>query len=1477
MTDKLMWKVGDSCLAPYSGDNELYLAVIEEIKNEGNRHAACVKYLDYSSDDNEIVSLDKLKETSDADDRVITSSSDDGCASTQMVPPSSKFVSPLRYLSEDERLRAKFADLHERPLVDAKKRVITPWNEASSKPSSESSIKQKRRKDLVVIGGNERQKPDNCKQPRLCPAKDTPQKKSLPKSRNLNRTTDDSSSLMQGFTSEELEKPFFPGKSDVGTKLPLVLSEDGCQNVIQVPATINRYLRDYQKDGVKFLYQHFRAKRGCILADDMGLGKTIQVIAFMSAVLKKKGNQEDCQRSLPQFLKKNSGVAVESTDIFLIVCPNSVLFNWLEELDTWTYCAVGKYHGKDRDETIRKALRGRLDVVVTTFETYRTKLESLLEIPWTAIIVDEVHKIKESNSQITAALKEIPTRRRFGLTGTALQNKMAELWCVLDWANPGCLGLWKDFKRKFEMVITKGQKYDASKRELAAGRKAALEFSKLRQSWLLRRTKSLISDQLPTKDEKVVFCQLTDLQISVSKALLASDDMKLVLMQNDPCDCGSQKKKGKCHYKRTSDGLSVKAVTFSFMSALIKAANHTALLIPSPGMSPLQQKTAEKFSKIAFAQHPQFTRLSKHARFCTLSDPHYCGKMMILERLLEMFKKERSKVLLFSYYTKVLLDILETYLRSTDNIYFRLDGKTPASERQRLVRDFNQDPDVFIFLISTKAGGMGLNLTGANVVIIFDPNWNPMYDLQAQDRAYRIGQHRDVRVYRLISTGCIEENMYLRQVYKQQLASVAMTTENAKRYFTAVAGEGQQKGELFGLQNMFSLRTEGSCLTRDLILREVKTEKGITTAKYIPPKLREESEEESFSNANQVSELECDAERSSESTASTDEDEYDSYSDEGDTHGLASQLCESSSDCISPSEDDEGEDSHPGRDNRRNKMNFKKRKKGDDDSDRKIKKEQKTNQSGGGKVAASDKGKSLVRPGGRVVTRVKRSWVTSENSESNVGCKEDSEKTKWMGQRMKDSDSSTSSVGRTESRVRSSRVPFSRSKIVASKKPKRDKEMTKACVMDRDAEDVEDDSCQEDGNKEREVFRECGVAYVHSNLKVIGASKVEDHVSKTALHDVYENEQFSQEPAFCKVPTLEKDSDAESDDVEIKVKKKSKRKDREEREEVSLLRRKKKKRERKPAMVATHRIMGETTLFLGQTPLGIRKEQFKNMAKKLGFASAEKLAETITRSSDETCKEMLTKFYQTVYPSVEVGNMFPASEVEENQDRKNSVEKKTVKGKTLKDQREPSAKSETMLSKIENKSCSTTGRSHPVKGFRCSSGSDCDGNDSSAVLEREGWSEFDQLDQMKKSFVSSVSERSEMGGEKVSLLSSHASKFDSLDSLKLSDLSDLPGIVQKGKKCNSSSNTISSSNCSNLTVDNFSDFNPSKKSSILSSQERNEWSAQPETDLKINLDMTTSESDLSFLDDIFLFPSKEGTRKPPPSNERWKKRVRTLD
>ncbi|NXE88046.1 ER6L2 protein, partial [Menura novaehollandiae] len=628
------------------------------------------------------------------------------------------------------------------------------------------------------------------------------------------------------FDDGDLEKPYFPDQNLPSPAVAFKLSDNGDF----IPYTINRYLRDYQREGAQFLYRHYANKRGCILGDDMGLGKTIQVISFLAAVLHKKGTREDIENNMPEFLlrtmKKGSDCNPKKT--FLIVAPLSVLYNWKDELDTWGYFKVSVLHGSKKDDDMSRIKQGKYEVALTTYEILRLYLEEFNSIEWSAVIVDEAHRIKNPKAQITQTMKSLKCSVRIGLTGTILQNNMKELWCVMDWAVPGLLGSRVHFKKKFSDPVEHGQRHTATKRELATGRKAMVKLAGKMSGWFLRRTKALISDQLPKKEDRMVFCSLTEFQKAVYQAVLETDDVTLVLRAGEPCSCNSGRKRKNCCYKVNAHGETIKSLRFSYLMILQKVANHAALL-QTDNTTKQQEAHIKRVCSQVFSSFPDFVQLSKDAAFETISDPKYSGKMKVLQQLLNHFRKNKDKVLLFSFSTK-LLDVLEQYCMASGLDYRRLDGNTKSEDRMRIVREFNSIQEINICLVSTMAGGLGLNFVGANVVILFDPTWNPANDLQAIDRAYRIGQYRAVKVFRLISLGTVEEMMYLRQVYKQQLHCAVIGTENAKRYFEAVQGSKEHQGELFGIQNLFKLRTHGSCLTKDILEREGRVEAGVMTA-----------------------------------------------------------------------------------------------------------------------------------------------------------------------------------------------------------------------------------------------------------------------------------------------------------------------------------------------------------------------------------------------------------------------------------------------------------------------------------------------------------------------------------------------------------------------------------------------------------------------------------------------------------------------
>lgn len=635
------------------------------------------------------------------------------------------------------------------------------------------------------------------------------------------------------------EKPWFPTSLiDPRLCVPLELSD---AHEDRVPYTINRYLRDYQREGIRFIYNNYIRSRGCILGDDMGLGKTVQVIGFLAAVLHKTGTWEDIANNRPQFLQsQQSSKQSNPSKVFLIVAPLSVLYNWKDELDTWGHFQCVVVHGLRKEEELARIRKGRVEIALTTYETLRLCLDQFNKIDWSAVVVDEAHKIKNPDSQITQAMKELRCKVRIGLTGTILQNNLEELWCVLDWAIPGCLDSLGHFKNKFSDPIEQGQRHSATKRALATGRKAVRALVRKISHWFFRRTKAIIKEQLPKKDDRVVYCSMTEFQQTVYQAVLDSEDVTLLLRSSEKCDCHSRRTRRSCCYKTNTDGVHMKELYFSYLAILRKVANHVALLQSTPGTSKKQEKYVSAVCAKVFQKFPEFVHRCKNEAFEALSDPMYSGKMKVLQKLLKFYLQKRDKVLIFSLSTK-LLDVLESYCMAVGLDFSRLDGSTKSKERVQIVRDFNSSSHINLCLVSTMAGGLGLNFVGANVVVLFDPTWNPANDLQAIDRAYRIGQCRDVTVLRLISLGTVEEVIYLRQIYKQQLHSSVVGKESSRRYFEAVRGHGDHKDELFGIKNLFRLQTQGTCLTRKILEREGQVEAGVMMSTHTGKDTEEET------------------------------------------------------------------------------------------------------------------------------------------------------------------------------------------------------------------------------------------------------------------------------------------------------------------------------------------------------------------------------------------------------------------------------------------------------------------------------------------------------------------------------------------------------------------------------------------------------------------------------------------------------------
>ncbi|GJC79729.1 switch 2 [Colletotrichum liriopes] len=609
-----------------------------------------------------------------------------------------------------------------------------------------------------------------------------------------------------------------------------------------IPASIAQYLREYQIVGVKFLHRLFVYQRGGILGDDMGLGKTVQVATFLTAAFGKTADERDRKR-----LKKIRDLSGRWYPRILIICPGSIIENWKNELNRWGWWKVDVFHGAGKEDVLSTAKAGRTEIMITTYTTYKNHKSLVNTVKWDAVIADECHQMKERSSEITKAMNDVNALCRIGLTGTAIQNKYEELWTLLNWTNPGHFGTLGEWNNTITKPLTRGQSHDATLSQLRDARITARKLvTNLLPGFFLRRMKTLIAHQLPKKSDRVVFCPLTEQQQEAYKNFISRPDVELLRTLSDPCECGSGTGQGWCCRKTLDDGTSWQSIIFPCVTTLQKLSNHLTLLIPARGSDQDDKHKREMRTLQTCCPDTWRYLYENREAIMNLANPEFCGKWKVLKKLLKFWHDSGDKVLVFSHSVR-LLRILQHLFHNTSYSVTYLDGTVTYEDRQKAVDDFNSDPTQFVFLISTKAGGVGLNITSANKVVIVDPHWNPSYDLQAQDRAYRIGQVRDVDVFRLVSTGTIEEIVYARQIYKQQQANIGYTASSERRYFKGVQQDSERKGEIFGLENLFTYR-ENQLVIRDIVnktnIAEAKAGTGIAMTTVDMEKLAKEEEGE---------------------------------------------------------------------------------------------------------------------------------------------------------------------------------------------------------------------------------------------------------------------------------------------------------------------------------------------------------------------------------------------------------------------------------------------------------------------------------------------------------------------------------------------------------------------------------------------------------------------------------------------------------
>ena len=389
-------------------------------------------------------------------------------------------------------------------------------------------------------------------------------------------------------------------------------------------------------------------------------------------------------------------------------------------------------------------------VLIVSYETLRLYVDELKETPIGLLLCDEGHRLKNGESRTYTALNNLNVSRRVILSGTPIQNDLSEYFSLLDFANPGILGTRSEFHKKYEMPILRGRDADGTEEQRKLGDERLAELLALVNKFIIRRTNDLLSKYLPVKYEHVVFCNLAPFQLDLYNHFIQSPDIKSLLRGK-----GSQPLKA--------------------INILKKLCNHPDLLNLAADLPGSEAFFPEDFVP------PEARGRDREVK------SWYSGKMMVLDRMLARIRQDTNdKIVLISNYTQTL-DLFERLCRSRAYGSLRLDGTMNVKKRQKLVDRFN-DPDgeEFVFLLSSKAGGCGINLIGANRLVLFDPDWNPAADQQALARVWRDGQKKDCFVYRFIATGTIEEKIFQRQSHKQSLSScVVDSAEDVERHFSA--------------------------------------------------------------------------------------------------------------------------------------------------------------------------------------------------------------------------------------------------------------------------------------------------------------------------------------------------------------------------------------------------------------------------------------------------------------------------------------------------------------------------------------------------------------------------------------------------------------------------------------------------------------------------------------------------------------------
>lgn len=522
-----------------------------------------------------------------------------------------------------------------------------------------------------------------------------------------------------------------------------------------LPVAIKASLRSYQQEGVNWLAFLNKYHLHGILCDDMGLGKTLQTICIVASDHHLRA-EAHAKTGSPETRKLPS----------LIVCPPTLTGHWMHELNTYApFLKVLCYVGVPSLRLDLSLTFQDYDVVVTSYDITRNDIRLIAPQSWNYCVLDEGHIIKNAASKLTQAVKTLQANHRLILSGTPIQNNVLELWSLFDFLMPGFLGTEKVFNDRFAKPIAASRNSKSSSKEQEAGALALEALHKQVLPFLLRRLKEDVLSDLPPKIIQDYYCDLSDLQKQLYETFAKKQKPSI------SGDMENSSKEGKQHI-------------FQALQYMRKLCNHPALVL-NP-------------------KHPQYELVLKQLqqKNDTIRNIHHAPKLLALQELLKdcgigntstasVANKEvqdlatgvtsQHRALIFCQLKDMLdmveNDLLKKYMPSVT--YMRLDGSTDVRHRHDIVQKFNGDPSIDVLLLTTHVGGLGLNLTGADTVIFVEHDWNPMNDLQAMDRAHRIGQKKVVNVYRLITRNTLEEKIMGLQKFKLNIASTVINQQNS--------------------------------------------------------------------------------------------------------------------------------------------------------------------------------------------------------------------------------------------------------------------------------------------------------------------------------------------------------------------------------------------------------------------------------------------------------------------------------------------------------------------------------------------------------------------------------------------------------------------------------------------------------------------------------------------------------------------------